>query len=474
MADPVCRLGNPENYRVPTISLASTIRATYASEALAQGDKPIIRGRRYTGELTVFDAYVTSQLSNATNNPLSLEFAISYLHAVACETRAQLDNSWVSFNIALSAGDNSVTVSSLYTFVPVGDDLTVTGGAGQGDRLFNLFMLFAPCRLHSGLRPEYRPLLAERYLTVMADKKKGGLSPAAWALKCPGWDQHPAYAALAAAYDMFLFKTETHEFAKVRIGTTPMRFRDCTMLGVLEVLRTALKVDSMVDASYWIWNGRLADEFERIFKEGEELDKADSYTPYYAGFKLGNRSPYSATMSPQLHYFVHTIGCLSNSKRSINARAIAEVGIEDARDNAIIVGYVIAGRRRHRAQYFKPSEAELWKAPELRPRVDCLPSVEEVRPRGDQEDEEASISEASSLSSRIEQDFDGEPDIPEPLSSKASDWYQYMAAHSFIMPRRMKIAAYNILAALDKTRPDTIGDHLKTWARAELRTLQQT
>lgn len=472
MSDPVCRHGNLEGYQVPSISLASTIKATYPSEAFAKQEKPIVRGPAYTGDLAGFDAYMTSQLSQTTVTSLPIDYAICYLHAVACVTGVKLNEPWNSFGVNLTDAENNVYIASLYKFQAVGDALDLSGGAVQGDRLYNLFMLFAPCRLHSGLRPEYRPLLAERYKTVMGDKKKG-LEPSALAIKCAGWDQHPAYAALAAAYDMFLFKTENHEYAKVRIGTTPMRFRDCTMLGVLEVMRNAMKVESMIDATYWIWNGRLADEFEKIYKEGEELDKADSYTPYYAGFKLGNRSPYSATMSPQLHYFVHTIGCLANSKRSINARAITEVGIEDARDNAIIVGYVMAGRRRHRAQYFRPSEAELWKAPEPRPRADCLPGANEaVRDRG-QEDEESSVSEVSSVCSRIARDFDGE-EIPEPLSSRASDWYQYMASQHFIMPRQMEIAACNILAALDKTRPDTIGDHLKMWAKAKLRTLQQT
>lgn len=217
----------------------------------------------------------------------------------------------------------------------------------------------------------------------------------------------------------------------------------------------------------------MADEFEKIFKDGEELDKADSYTPYYAGFKLGTRSPYSATMSPQLNYFVHTIGCLSKSKRSINARAIAEVGIEDARDNALIVGYVIAGRRRHVAQFYRPSEVELWRVPELRPRVDCLPGAEAAGGPGDQEDDVGSVSSASSITSRVVRDFGEDPNLPEPVTKHASDWYQYMVSNNFIMPRRMRISVLNILAALDKTRPDTIGDHLKTWARAELRTIQQ-
>lgn len=470
MADPVCRFGNAEGYIVPSLSLASTIKATYPSEAFVRGEKPIIRGLAYAGDLAGFDTYMTSQLSQSTIASLPIDYAICYLHAVARVTGVQLNEPWISFGVNLTDAGNNVSVASLYRYEVVGEPLDLSGGAGQGDRLYNLFMLFAPCRLHSGLRPEYRPLLAERYKNVMGDKKRN-LDPSAFATKCTGWDQHPAYAALAAAYDMFLYKTDNHEYSKIRIGTTPMRFRDCTMLGVLEVMRNAMKVESMVDATYWIWNGRLADEFEKIFKEGEELDKVDSYTPYYAGFKLGNRSPYSATMSPQLHYFVHTIGCLSNSKRSINARAIAEVGIEDARDNAIIVGYVMAGRRRHRAQFYRPSEAELWKAPEPRPRADCLPGVDEAVRDGAPADN-ISVSEVSSVSSRIAQDFEGD-EIPEPVTSRASDWYQYMASQHFIMPRQMEITACNILAALDKTRPDTIGDHLKTWAKARLRTLQQ-
>ncbi|KAL9704411.1 hypothetical protein quinque_007929 [Culex quinquefasciatus] len=407
---------------------------------------------RRNGDLETFDAYITANLSVTTNTPVPLDVAICYLHAVTEVTGARLEQAWSSFGINLTNETHDVTIASLYRFDPVGDPVTITGGTGQGDRLFNLFMLFAPCRLHSGLRPEYRPVLATRYANVMADILKP-LAPAAWALKCPGWDQQPAYAALAAAYDMFLFKTETHEYAKV--------------------LRTAIRADDMLGASYWIWNGRLADEFEKIFKDGEELDKADSYTPYYAGFKLGTRSPYSATMSPQLHYFVHTIGCLSNSKRSINARAIAEVGIKDARDNALIVGYVIAGRRRHVAQFYRPSGVELWRVPELRPRVDCLPGAEAAGGPGDQEDDLGSVSSASSITSRVVRDFGEDPNLPEPVTKHASDWYQYMVANNSIMPRRMRISVLNILAALDKTRPDTIGDHLKTWARAELRTIQQ-
>jgi Rhabdovirus nucleocapsid protein len=83
----------------------------------------------------------------------------------------------------------------------------------------------------------------------------------------------------------------------------------------------------MTDAAVlgqWMYVGGVANDFERLMKDDEEVDQEYSYMPYLSDMGLSKRSPYSCTINAELHTWANMVCALNGLVRAINARRIGE------------------------------------------------------------------------------------------------------------------------------------------------------
>lgn len=74
-------------------------------------------------------------------------------------------------------------------------------------------------------------------------------------------------------------------------------------------------------------------------KEGEEVDKLDSYFRYFLDIKLCEKSAYSSGTNPSLHLVMHIVSTTMNQSSSINARYVAGANIDAIMLNAQTIAY---------------------------------------------------------------------------------------------------------------------------------------
>lgn len=115
------------------------------------------------------------------------------------------------------------------------------------------------------------------------------------------------FCKIVASIDMFLYHFPKHEYQDFRIGSISVRHKDCAALQSITYFKSQHGI-TVPRFARWLWVTCLATEFCRIFKEGNEIDQPGSYMPYFMELKLSTKSPYSTTMNPNIHYFIHCVG----------------------------------------------------------------------------------------------------------------------------------------------------------------------
>lgn len=120
------------------------------------------------------------------------------------------------------------------------------------------------------------------------------------------WLAYPPYIKMMAFADMYLNEFLNHPYAQARVATISSRFKDCSVLVSTRFLTKSLGL--RFDAfARWIWTRAVADQFCRVIRGGEEVDNVRSYAMYFMDLGLSPKSPYSASVIPDLHMFCHTI-----------------------------------------------------------------------------------------------------------------------------------------------------------------------
>ena len=241
------------------------------------------------------------------------------------------------------------------------------------------------------------------------------------------------FAFLMGAIDMFLVKFEEHELRGIRIGTLNTRYMDCGALMDLNFL--AVTYDLYIPwFAEWMFARRLAVEYVRITAGGQEIDKMDSYAPYMSVFNLTPRSPYSISINPNIHIYIHTVGSILGNERCKNARVVGAVNEVMVVGTAIIFGYAYTKLLQMAMQF---NSTGRW---------------DEVPP------ENQAI------------DLDGEPDAEaeaargEPQELDAELWLNWLNERGGAKPAYMMEHCYRIWRALSDVRVGTLGALLKKFA----------
>lgn len=117
---------------------------------------------------------------------------------------------------------------------------------------------------------------------------------------------------------MLLCKFPQHPYKEVRLDTTPTRFQDFAAIQEIVMLSTGLGME-FPELATWSCTDELAEEILKLCETGHEIEKTNSYAPYFMAMKLANRSKYSVTDNPNVHLFSNIIGCSKGQRRSKNA-----------------------------------------------------------------------------------------------------------------------------------------------------------
>nr|QED42919.1 putative CP [Entomophthora narnavirus F] len=133
---------------------------------------------------------------------------------------------------------------------------------------------------------------------------------------------------LTSCLDMFLEKFPAHQFAKARFKSIITRYQGCSGYANLAYMGKLLGVEQISYCTEWFFAAQIKNEItQMVVKQKEEWTVKNSYLPYMMCMRLSEKSPFSATNNPILHFLIHTVGTLLGSPRSQNAIMVEGVDI---------------------------------------------------------------------------------------------------------------------------------------------------
>lgn len=434
--------GDPETEPIEKVELSTSNKPTFPSAFFRENNaKPEIILPPYTGTPVFLRAGVDAAIQ--TGN-CTIDHAVLFMWDLFQDIQATLDADWISFGQVI--GRNGAVVTPRDILKPVtrtvnpiafleAPDIT------EKDRMLNAYMLMSPYRLSGNFIGDYHNILTKKFRDVMMEYVVGTnrCEPGSFALARPNWEQDPNYSKIIGALDMFLYRFPSHSLSKLRVATITSRFRDCLGLGNLDLfVRTT--GDGVPRALKWIWCESVGKEIRSLLTKGEEIDNKFSYAPYYSAFKLGTRSPYPASATPMLHTFVHTVGVLMGSLRSINARMIDGSNFTEAIQHGYRVAYALSSRSEMRGMFFNPADARYNDQENL---IEELGSDDEDNP-------------TPAKIRRLEREKSKEPTV-----KKAGAWYLYYNSYFDCVPSHIKQDGDRRCRRLRGTRTGSMGSHLQ-------------
>ncbi|KFB35996.1 nucleoprotein N [Anopheles sinensis] len=156
------------------------------------------------------------------------------------------------------------------------------------------------------------------------------------------------YKRLVAALDMFFVRFPDHPSSKLRVGTSPARYKDCSAIETLHHFRSLMGIPVQQVAD-WVWHEEANCEAQALLAPKNETEVAHSYAPYFSFFKLGGDTSMSTVdLNASFELFAHTVGTVLGSTRSKNAR-MPEIAERTAIESGLIVGAIKAVNRQQQA-----------------------------------------------------------------------------------------------------------------------------
>lgn len=126
--------------------------------------------------------------------------------------------------------------------------------------------------------------------------------------------------------NMFFMKYQNNKYSYLKMGTLVLRNMSAAALVAISFMRDMMNSsDNNHYYHSWMWVQSVADEYRKMMKKGQEINKIASYTPYLMTLGRAIKSPYSATVNPNLFTFINVIGASLGVIRSINARQLDHV-----------------------------------------------------------------------------------------------------------------------------------------------------
>ena len=300
--------------------------------------KPMISLDIYDWDLHTARTHVAAALDQ---QKLGLKAAATYLYHIAQTRTGKLADDWVSYEVIIGkAGAEITPLEIIDAKVTQCVENSLASGSQLSEADDHWLTIWVCGHYRLAQATIHGTNVAELQRKIHALMKAAGYKGFISLWKPSAFASNRAFGALISVMDMFWTKFKQDDFFDARIGTLVSRYQDCAILGSLDYL-SKLVAMSTTDLLSWIFVKQVADEANLILKSPDETEQQDSYFPYLHGLMLTDKSPYSTKSSPNLHYWIHFIGCILNSKRSVNARVIEGANVCEIPKNCILVGYAL-------------------------------------------------------------------------------------------------------------------------------------
>lgn len=280
-------------------------------------------------------------LEQMASNRLTLEVVNTYLYHAIQKIESEDLKGWNSYGTEICRPNEKITPISLVevNIINARKDGPLNP---RGDRADDHWLLLHVTGVYRVLRatiPAYKALI----LRKINDQLRG-LNPTARpitdvATVFQSWLCDRTYLSFIAILDMFLYRYPTHELSTIRLSTIGSRYRDCAGLLSLGFIVNLLGMANGSELAQWIFLEKTGEELITMMRPEEESDKSDSYFPYQIDLGLVTKSHYSAVANPFFFQWVHIIGALSGSIRSINAKQFSDTQLSNIITNAGAVAY---------------------------------------------------------------------------------------------------------------------------------------
>nr|UUB88389.1 nucleoprotein [Yata virus] len=362
-------------------------------------------------------------------NKLKLPHAMRYLFLVLSKIKEKLDNDWKSFGVTIGLKDQDLDPFCMYVVHHDAGpqvDGTESTTVGPEDDDWMVMYLLGIYRLGRTQNDTHKGNLATRLLAQMKSLNPRTLNITNDDALQNIWVGNTDYCKLIAGIDMYFNRFKKSDFAYLRFGTIPSRFKDCaSLLSIGHVCNlTGMTLEEYLG---WIFVATVGREIESMMKEGNEVDQPFSYMPYMMEMGLSMKSPYSSAASPGVYTLAHIIGTLLFSERSKNARMVSENNLSNIRINAEIVAYVRA-RKGSLMKVFHKDKASLEAAQAV-------------------------------------QEDNGSVDVllgDLPAGNDPDEWFTTLEINQFELPHEIRTHTISESRKIGNTRAHTIGHHVAT------------
>lgn len=284
------------------------------------GVKPI-------AELTVYDksdlatarVYAVQYLTSGNLGPAAIT---TYLYHLLPTLKHNLPKTFSSYGVTISP-KNDFSPADLITMVSKSvpnPSMNPPNPVSEREDYMLLAAITGIYRLINANEQQQQELTAKLEIILGQLKDAVDIQPGFVTSRAKVLKSHEGLEVVLSAIDLYFHLCPQAPGAVARFGTIILRYNGCSALMDLSHLKKILGTATVFEALEWVFVPSVGQEIDSMLQqEIDEVETEDSYFPYGLGMHLTQKSPYSASVSPGIHLFVHALGTLFGFTRSCNA-----------------------------------------------------------------------------------------------------------------------------------------------------------
>lgn len=258
--------------------------------------------------------------------------------------KVKLDEKWTSYGVEVGDKDQEISPMSLIqvNLVESPREFPKSEASEAEDDTWMAGCVLSIYRLIRTSISEYKNQMAKRITTQLRALRSTAPEMTDVVDLYSSWSSDKGYNILVASFDMFFHRFPNHQYSNLRIGTIGSRYRDCAALLSFGYISTLLGMDRLTEVMDWVFVEQVGKDIDRMMMSTDERLNQFSYFPYHVDMGLVMKSAYSTSANPHFFEWVHTIGTLLKSSRSMNAAHVCEARLPDIISNAACVAFAFS------------------------------------------------------------------------------------------------------------------------------------
>nr|UCD53690.1 MAG: nucleocapsid protein [Mononegavirales sp.] len=284
-------------------------------------------------------------ISGLADCKLPVSNAAAFIYRIMKDVKVTLERDWTSFTVQIGIKGQSMSPMDILTATHVEAKLY---GGRPNIALINVTD-FSLCVYLCGLFRigRYR---VDTYRNDLMDHLLGQCKSvySAFTVQVTAnndfynhWSNDQTLCKICAAIDMFFHFNKKVQEAVIRWGTIVCRFRDCAATGTLGHVCQVTGM-GVRELATWIMNETVAIEYATIMTPEQEYGNAYSFAPYLVDLGISRRSPYSAAVNPNLHFWGQLACYFLTSSRAKNARVLPNLEYSALIKSAMLLAFAVS------------------------------------------------------------------------------------------------------------------------------------